>query len=142
MNKQIFIAITILFSLHSYALPEKAEVKAVMQINNQNLDIVRRGLRNALEITNSVKSDNRQLDLKLVIFGPAVDLFKKGTDPELNEYFKKLTSSGNVEFFVDDGRLKKLRTTVKNLLPGFKEVDSGAYEVVKLEQDGYSYIKP
>jgi intracellular sulfur oxidation DsrE/DsrF family protein len=121
---------------------DEATIKAVMQINSQNLAIVERGLRNALDISDTAKSEGRHLDLKLVVFGPAVDLFIAGTDRELKGYFTKLTASGNVQFFVDDRRLKKIGRNVSSLLPGFKTVSSGGYEVLRLESEGYLYIKP
>jgi intracellular sulfur oxidation DsrE/DsrF family protein len=124
------------------AFAQEPNLKAVMQINSQNLPIVLRGLRNALDISDTAKAEGRHLDLKLVVFGPAVDLFVKGIDPELLRDFKKLSETGNVHFLVDDRRLKKIGKEVTSLLPGFKDVKSGAYEVLKLEAEGYLYIKP
>jgi intracellular sulfur oxidation DsrE/DsrF family protein len=117
-------------------------LKAVMQMNSKDLDVVIRGLRNTLEITEEAQKQNMSVDVKVVVSGPALDNFVKGGSEQLNETFQKLNKLPNVHFLACSRTLERIHKTMKSLLPGFTVVPDGPYEVLNAEKEGYLYVKP
>jgi intracellular sulfur oxidation DsrE/DsrF family protein len=124
------------------AFSKDSTLKAVMQINSPNMGVVVRGLENALDVSEIAQAKGQQLDLRIVVFGQAVDLFEAPADESLRGPFQKLSKHGDVHFYVSDIGLKRIQKGVKKLLSGFTTVQSGAYEVLRLQGEGYLYIKP
>ena len=143
MIKTVFSTVLLILSLSPrIGSANDSPLKAVMQINNQNVEVVIRGLKNALEISEEAQTAGTKLDLRLVVFGPAIDLFETSTSPELRSFFQTVSKRNDVHFFACDHTLKRIHKAAKHLLPGFTVIPSGPYEVLKLQRDGYLYIKP
>ena len=117
-------------------------IRVVMQVNSFNLEVVERGLRDALEVSEVAQTQKQPLDIRIVVHGRAVDLFETSATTQLRDYFQKLSARTDVHFYVDSQTMGRIHNEIKDLLPGFTAVPSGPYEIVKLEKEGYQYLKP
>ena len=138
INRWLCVMSTVLVCVSAQA----DTLKAVMQLNSGSLDVVLRGIRNAIEISEEAGRQSVLLDLKVVISGPAVDQFEKGMSPDLANTFQELLKFKDVHSFICGRTLNKIHKDMKELLPGLAKVSSGAFEVLLLERQGYFYIKP
>lgn len=112
------------------ALADVAPLKVVMQINSQNMAVILRALRDGLEVIDQARAAGSKIDLKVVVYGSALDLFEKGTDSRLITAFQKISAREEVHFFAAAPTLKRTGKGAKDLLRGFSVVASGAYEVL------------
>ena len=136
-----FTILTFVFELIHASMIE-TPLKAVMQVNASKIDVIKRGMQNALEISQEAQKRGITVDLKLIVSGPSVDQFERNMSPEIRKLFRELLVHDDIHVFVCGATLKRIHKSMKSLLPGLLEVASGPLEVLLLEQQGYFYLKP
>ncbi len=85
-----------------------------------------------------------KIDVKLVVHGPALNLFKvESIDPGLKAGLKKIIDKG-VDAEMCQVSMKLFETPLDKLAPGFKPTGHpvAVKRIADLQQEGYLYIKP
>lgn len=85
-----------------------------------------------------------KIDVKLVVHGPALKLFKKeGIDPELLAGLKTAVDSG-AQPEMCQVSMKLLNAPLETLAPGFRPTEHpvAVKRIADLQEQGYLYIKP
>ncbi len=85
-----------------------------------------------------------KIDVKLVVHGPALHLFKADTiDPELKAKLKKVLDQG-IDAEMCQVSMKLFNTPLDKLAPGFKPTGHpvAVKRIADLQREGYIYIKP
>lgn len=95
-------------------------------------------LRNADNYLNALPGENFQLDV--VANGGGAPLLAEDL-PELREWVARLKSRG-VRFKVCANALAENNVDPATLWPGCEVVPAGLVEVVRLQREGFAYIKP
>jgi hypothetical protein len=127
----------------TYAAEDVSKFKVVVQLNDPNPAVVVNGLRNVQNFLKAGEASRQIGEVRVIVFGPAVAFFKrKAADTELSEAYSELSKKKQVSFFACENTLKRTKTKVQDLLPGFQTVPSGAYEVLKLQNEGFTYFRP
>jgi intracellular sulfur oxidation DsrE/DsrF family protein len=79
------------------------------------------------------------VQIEVVCFGKGLELLLK-TDTAYEEHLKKVVDSG-VSVMACQNSMRKRNVTTADLLPFAGQVDSGAAEVVRKQEAGWSYLK-
>ena len=78
-------------------------------------------------------------EIEVVAHGKGLGLLKK-TNTGLKERISSIMSS-QVRFAACENTMRRMKITKEDLLPGVGTVDSGVAEVVRKQEEGWSYIK-
>jgi intracellular sulfur oxidation DsrE/DsrF family protein len=90
---------------------------------------------------NAAKKSRKPLDVRVVAFGPGLKMLTM--DSKVANRLEKATGNG-VTFLACGMTMKKLKMKDENLYPnsGIKRVDGGVIEIMRLQNAGWSYIRP
>lgn len=77
----------------------------------------------------------------VVANGPAVNLFKKDRAAAYSATVEELYNEG-ARFLVCRNSIVNLGIAAEDLLEQCEQVPAGILEIVRLQQDGYAYVKP
>jgi intracellular sulfur oxidation DsrE/DsrF family protein len=117
--------------------------KVVYHINTDDPKVLKAAVGNIQNHINAVGKDN--LDLKVVMHGPGLDLLARAKDDEdLKGKVDKLKFQG-IGFQVCANTLKGKKINYKTDLHDVSEKDivpSGVAEIANLQKLGYTYVKP
>lgn len=83
---------------------------------------------------------DEQYRVRVVVNGPAVQLFRQGSCPQ-EEKVAEMAAQG-VTFAVCANALKAFNVTEAELLPACEVVAAGIVELVRLQREGYAYLRP
>ena len=115
--------------------------KVVYHFNGDNPAVNLAGLKNMQNHVNAVGRDN--LTLAALIHAQAWKMIAKGTaDPGQTELMQKLVEQGAVFYFCENTRKANDLDVEKDLAVPVTLVPAGVAELVKLQDQGYRYIKP
>lgn len=120
----------------SNATTEK--LKAVVHVNFDDAKRQTATLGNVEHILADVGDDN--VEIVVVCHGPGLSLLTKsesGGSAEIAQLQKR-----GVQFHACENTMKKEKVTKEDLLPGVTTTPSGAVEVLRKQQQGFSYLKP
>ena len=120
------------------AAPDKAKV--VYHLTD--LDKVSFVLRNIRNHFNGMGGPDK-VTIALVVHGPALKAFHtKSANPEHVRQVRELKTVG-VEFAACGKMMEVQNVALKDLLPGFIELDqSGVVRLAELQSQGYLYLRP
>lgn len=147
MKRSIFALIGMLMLLPTLSSAVLAEgygkQKVVYHINYDDKKKQAGAMRNIQNHINAVGAEN--LDLKVVLHGNGVSLLKTANeDPDFESKVINLKSQ-HVSFNVCNNTLKGKKIDYESDLFEVEESDivpSGVAELARLQQEGYTYIKP
>ncbi len=115
---------------------EHVVLQAVVHMNSNSPVRQGHGLKN---IANVLKQEP-DAKLEVVCHGDGVKLVVDG-ESRFTERVKELIKLG-VRFIACENTMKEKQIPRDKLLPGVKTVPSGAVEVIRKQQEGFSYFKP
>ncbi len=72
------------------------------------------------------------IEVAVVINSEAVELFVKST----------VKLEPNVKYYLCENSIKMRNLDIKDVIPGTEIIKSGVYQIVLLQNQGFSYIKP
>lgn len=110
----------------------------VLHMDSLDENIMRLVLRNAANYLNALPEEKFQL--VIVANGPAVRHFIRGERE--NEEAARALSERGVQFRLCANALRDNELDKEDLWPFCAIVPAGLVEIVKLEREGYAYIKP
>ncbi|MBC7690225.1 MAG: DsrE family protein [Methylotenera sp.] len=104
------------------------------------------GLKNVKAMLAESQAQHTLGEIRVVTLGPALKLFTLHPATPLSvdseKIAEELRSNEHVRFFSCENTMKAFGLKLTDLRPGFQGVPSGAYEVVRLQRDGFQYYKP
>ncbi len=139
MRKAILAAVGLALVLALAAVPQATKTKrhrVVFEVNTgpDTWDQVMGNIENMRKAFGS-----EPLDVEVVCFGKGLDLIVTAKTPAA-EQLKTLSDTG-VKLMACQNSMRKHKVTTADLLPFAGQVDSGAAEVVRKQEDGWSYLK-
>lgn len=115
------------------------QANVVMHLDWDQADVLKMGLENIRNLLKDVSPT--QAAVRFVVNGKAVVLFRKDRVGEQHELVKELAAKG-VKFCLCRNALAKNGVDENDLIDGCEIVSAGIIELIRLQQDGYAYIKP
>ncbi len=142
----IFFSVFTFIGFHDSVLNSASageKVKVLYHVDSNDLGTVKYAM--AL-INKHIEAEGGpdKIDVKLVVHGPALHLFKAETiDPELKAKLKKVLDQG-IGAEMCQVSMKLFNTPLDKLAPGFQPTGHpvAVKRIADLQREGYIYIKP
>ena len=115
-------------------------LKVVVHVNFAQTTHQKQGLGNVENILKAAGDQGIKAEVEVVCHGEGIRLVEKAKT-ELAGEVAALANQG-VRFVACENTMRQRTLGPEDLLPGVGTVPSGAFEVVRRQQDGYSYFKP
>ena len=115
-------------------------IKVVAQFNDAESDKIMAGLRNLSNALNEASKEQSKMAVKVVFFGAGLKTL--AANKELWKIIEELSKTKQVEFLACQNTMTAFRIKITSLPSEFKVVGSGTFEVMKLENSGYTYFRP
>lgn len=84
---------------------------------------------------------NEAFKIVVLVNGPAVKFFRR-TGTEFAEDIAQLLCHKEISFVLCNHALEKNNMTLEDVVKGCRTVPAGIVELVRLQEAGYSYVKP
>jgi intracellular sulfur oxidation DsrE/DsrF family protein len=117
------------------AAPARQHV--VMQVSDSDPGKWNLALNNARNIQHDLGAG--KVDIELVAYGPGIDMLKK--DSAVSQRIDEATLSG-VKVLACQNTMHGHKLTKADMLDGIGYVPAGVVEIMKRQQEGWSYIRP
>jgi len=115
-------------------------LRVVVHINFAKTTDEKLALNNIENIFKAAGDDGLKAEVEVVSHGDGIRLVEKART-ELADDVAALINQG-VRFVACQNTMRQRSIRPEDLLPGVGTVPSGAYEIVRRQQEGYSYFKP
>lgn len=115
-------------------------LRVVVHVNFAQTTREKLGLSNIENILKAAGDEGLKAEVEVVCHADGIRLVEKART-ELADEVAALAGQG-VRFVACQNTMRQRSIRPEDLLPGVATVASGAYEVVRRQQDGYSYFKP
>jgi intracellular sulfur oxidation DsrE/DsrF family protein len=115
-------------------------LKAVVHVNFAKTTDQRIGLKNVENILKTAAAEGIKAEIEVVCHGEGIRLVEKARTELADEVAAMANQS--VRFVACENTMRERSLGREDLLPGVATVPSGAFEIVRRQQDGYSYFKP
>lgn len=115
-------------------------LRVVVHVNFAQTTRERIGLGNVENILKAAADDGLKAEVEVVCHADGIRLVEKART-ELADEVAALANQG-VRFVACQNTMRQRSIRPEDLLPGVGTVPSGAYQVVRRQQEGYSYFKP
>jgi intracellular sulfur oxidation DsrE/DsrF family protein len=115
------------------------KIKAVLHIDWDQEDRLKMALNNISNLIHEITAE--EADVYLVVNGHAVNLLRRERSVHYAAKIKKLSEMG-VHFLVCNSSLTSLGVDRSELIRPCEIVPAGIMELIRLQQEGFAYIKP
>ena len=68
--------------------------------------------------------------------------FTNKSPENFSDNMAKYKSNKHIKFFACKNTMKQMKINKEDLVSGFTIIPSGAWEIIKLQKEGYQYSKP
>lgn len=143
MIKKISLAFLALFMSMNLAADDGVHRIAIHLSENseQRMNLV---LNNARNIAAYYQDQAEGFEIKVVAYGPGLHIFREDTSPVKSRVASFLDSFPEVSFAACNNTLTNMlkKKADITLVEGVEMVPSGVIELVKLQEEGWSYVRP
>lgn len=115
-------------------------LRVVVHVNIAKTTDERIGLNNIENILKGAGDEGLRAEVEVVCHAEGIRLVERART-ELADEVAALINQG-VRFVACQNTMRQRSMRPRDLLPGVGMVASGAYEIVRRQQEGYSYFKP
>jgi intracellular sulfur oxidation DsrE/DsrF family protein len=115
------------------------QAKVVMHLDWDQIDALEMGLGNIRNLLKDMPA--AEAEVRFVANGKAVALFRKDRFGEHQGVIRELRAQG-VRFCLCRNALTKQGIAAADLVDGCEIIPAGILELIRLQQEGFAYIKP
>ncbi|MFZ6648378.1 DsrE family protein [Undibacterium sp. TJN25] len=119
------------------ATPATARTRVVFQVSDNDEAKWNLALNNVKNVQAALGADN--VDIEIVAYGPGINMLKFDA-PVGNRIQAALQARVKVAACENTMEAQKLRK--EDMLPAISYVPAGIVEIIRLQQQGYAYIRP
>jgi intracellular sulfur oxidation DsrE/DsrF family protein len=119
--------------------------KLALQVSENDKAVMRSALDIASNVSRSYSDKAEEVEIRIVVYGPGVDMLRLDRSPVLDRLKAFEQSMPNVTFAVCDNTLDTLERHEgrrPELVPYAEVVEAGVVELVTLDEQGYTIVKP
>jgi len=135
MSATAVLAALLAFVPAAYA--QSARNKVVFQVSDDSPQKWNLVLNNARNLQDDLGAD--LVDLEIVVYGPGIGMLK--SDSPVAARIADALKNG-VKVVACENTMRALQLGYKDMLPKIGYVPAGVVELMKKQQEGYSYIRP
>ncbi len=139
-----FLAITLVVP----ALPAAADSdvrKVAIHVDENDKFKMNLALNNAENVTKYYKSQGKEVQIRIVAYGPGLHMMRSDTSPVKARIEKMALELDNIAFAacgVTKGKMEKKAGKAVPIMTEAKMVPSGVVELIELQGQGWAYVRP
>ncbi|RJR46819.1 MAG: hypothetical protein C4576_10440 [Desulfobacteraceae bacterium] len=115
------------------------KLKTVIHVDQEESSRFETALGNIKNFLEEIPPEDS--DLRVVVHSSAVKLLRKGESPDREKKMSELSRKG-VKFLVCRNSLSRMKIDHAALVEIAEIVPSGIVELVRLQHEGFAYVKP
>ena len=142
----LLLVLTFVTSTASLAENEDDGVhRVVIQVNSNDAALMNLALNNASNINKYYMDHGEEAEIQIVAFGPGLNMLRADTSPVKARIASLAQNYDNIEYKACENTIKGMeRKSGKDvtLISEAEVVPSGVIEIIHLQEQGWSYIKP
>ena len=145
------LAIASLVVLTSHATGDadegRKQHRVVMQIDQNDPDVMNLVLNNASNVVEYYRGRNEDVEIEIVAYGPGLHMLREDTSP-VKERIRRLaedTFPAKVIFSACNNTkegMEKREARAIAIVPQATLVPSGVVQIMELQEQGWSYVRP
>lgn len=121
--------------------------RVAIQVNQNDPQVMNLALNNAGNVIEYYRAKNQDVDIDIVTYGPGLHMLRSDTSPVQDrlKQLKEAAFPGKIQFSACDNtrqRMEKAEGRAIPILPDATVVPSGVVQLMELQEQGWSYIKP
>jgi len=138
--------ISIAFASAAFAADAKQHRIAV-QVDQNDPAVINLALNNVTNVIEYYRAKGQSVDIDLVAYGPGLNMLRedKSTVKERVKQLKELAFPGKIQFSACNNtkvNMEKAEGHAITLVPEATIVDAGVVQLMELQEQGWSYVKP
>lgn len=144
-----FTAVAIaLFALASPALAADIKTHRVaIQVNQNDPQVMNLALNNTSNVIEYYRARKEDVDIDIVTYGPGLHMLRADKSPVQDRLrrLKELAFPGKIQFSACDNTRKNMEKAEGreiSVVPDATIVPSGVVQLMELQEQGWSYVKP
>lgn len=121
--------------------------RVAIQVNQNDPQVMNLALNNAANVIEYYRARNQDVDIDIVTYGPGLHMLRSDTSPVQDrlKQLKEAAFPGKIQFSACDNtrqRMEKAEGRAIPIVPDATVVPSGVVQLMELQEQGWSYIKP
>jgi uncharacterized protein len=121
--------------------------RIAIQVDQNDPQIMNLALNNATNIIDYYRTKNEDVEIDIVIYGPALQMLRADTSPVKDriKHIREMAPPGKVLFSVCNNTkmgVEKAEGHAVFILPDATMVPSGVVHLMDLQEQGWSYVRP
>lgn len=127
-----------------------ADVKThrlAIQVNQNDPQVMNLALNNASNVIEYYRAKKEDVDIDIVAYGPGLHMLRSDTSPVQDRLkrLKEMAFPGKVQFSACDNTKKNMEKAEGReiaIVPDATIVPSGVVQLMELQEQGWSYVRP
>jgi intracellular sulfur oxidation DsrE/DsrF family protein len=121
--------------------------RIAIQVDQNDPQVMNLALNNATNILDYYRAKNEDVEIDVVIYGPALQMLRADTSPVKDriKHIREMAPPGKVLFSVCNNTkmgVEKSEGHAVFILPDAAMVPSGVVHLMDLQEQGWSYVRP
>jgi len=123
------------------------EHRVAIQVDQNDPAVMNLALNNATNIMEYYKSKNETVQVDIVTYGPGLHMLRADTSP-VHDRIKQIVNASfpsNIKFSACENTkqgMEKREGKEITIIPEAEVVPSGAVQLIELQEQGWSYLRP
>ena len=144
------LATTALLSIALAAPGLAADVKTdrvAIQVNQNDPQVMNLALNNASNVLEYYRARNQDVEIDIVTYGPGLHMLRSDTSPVQDRIkrLKDMAFPGKIQFSACNNTkqgMEKAEGHAISIVPDATIVPSGVVQLMELQEQGWSYVRP
>jgi intracellular sulfur oxidation DsrE/DsrF family protein len=134
MKTYINLILALVFSVITFA--QEKPVKIVFDVTSDNIKVHGSTMRHVKAMSEAYPDSK----FEVVMYSGAMDMVLKDKTSVAAD-MEEMAKNENVSFVICEGTMKRYQVDVSQLIPGVTTVPEGILQIIKLQAEGWGYIK-
>ena len=121
--------------------------RVAFHVDQNDPDVMNQTLNNATNVIEYYRGLNEDVDIDIVTYGPGLNMLRADTSPVQDRLkrLKELAFPGKIQFSACNNTkqgMEKAEGHAISIVPDATIVPSGVVQLIELQEQGWSYIRP
>ena len=130
----------------SFAADQKPH-RVAIQVNQNDPQVMNLALNNASNVIEYYRAKKEDVEIDIVTYGPGLHMLRADTSPVQDRLkrLKELAFPGKIQFSACNNTkqgIEKAEGHAISIVPDATIVPSGVVQLIELQEQGWSYIRP
>ena len=145
MLKKILVALAMVAGLALPALAEGVNHRVVFHVDQNDPKLMNLTLNNVQNVNKYYESIGDTVEIQIVAYGPGLNMYRVDNSPVADRISTIALELDHVTFAACGNTLRKMEAKAGTTVPLLSEaevVPSGVVQLITLQEQGWSYVRP